>query len=60
MTVRTHFDPYSEFVWKAYDTALADKHLIGCGATEAEALADLERLLREMAEWEEDEACRPR
>lgn len=58
----THFDPKPipdrQFDWYAvdenYDGAedSSTRHEIGYGRTEAEAIADLRRLLDEKADWE--------
>ena len=59
----THFDPKPipdrQFDWTALDESTYDgaedsstRHEIGYGRTEAEAIADLRRLLDEKADWE--------
>ena len=60
MKIRTSHS-YSIYAWSAVDDDTYDgavdsstRHMIGYGATEEEAIADLERLMREEAEYRED------
>ena len=60
MKIRTSHS-YSIYAWSALDDDTYDgaqdsnnSHMIGYGMTEAEAIADLKRLMREDAEYRED------
>lgn len=59
MNIRTAKN-WNDLAWTAVDDDTYDaadtiySHMIGYGATEEEAIADLERLMREVAEYRED------
>jgi hypothetical protein len=51
----SRLSPGAYLDWMAWWNDETDRHHVGCGRTEEEAIADLERLDRELAESREED-----